>query len=137
MATVPNAVERGPGPSRVREFLVRLRSGDEIAHLMTLACASAVMLVTFLIAFELYSSSAATREQFGWQFLWGRTWDPVFEDFGALPFLYGTVITSALALLIAVPMGLGAAIFLAELAPPPGFPAPSHFLSSYWRPSPA
>ena len=45
------------------------------------------------------------------------TWDPVAGDFGALPFIYGTLVTSALALLIAVPLGLGAAIFLAELAP--------------------
>lgn len=117
MATVPNAVERAPGPGRVRAFLLRLRGGDEVAHLMALASASAVLLVTLLIALELYRSSAATRNQFGWQFLWNRTWDPVFEDFGALPFLYGTVVTSVLALLVAIPMGLGAAIFLAELAP--------------------
>jgi phosphate transport system permease protein len=55
---------------------------------------------------------------FGPSFLWGQTWDPVREIFGALPFIYGTLATSAIALLIAVPFGLGTAIFLAELAPP-------------------
>src|SRR6202050_1996234 len=51
-------------------------------------------------------------------FLTGKTWDPVAEQFGALPFIYGTVLTSLIALLIAVPLGVGAAIFLSELAPP-------------------
>src|SRR5207248_955102 len=54
----------------------------------------------------------------GFSFLWGRTWDPVTNKFGALPFIYGTVITSFLALLISVPLGVGAAIYLAELAAP-------------------
>ena len=53
----------------------------------------------------------------GWAFLFSSQWDPVAEKFGALPFIYGTVITSVLALLISLPLGLGAAIFLAELAP--------------------
>src|SRR6201999_4128025 len=48
----------------------------------------------------------------------GTNWDPTAEDFGALPFIYGTVLTSFIALLISVPLGVGAAIFLSELAPP-------------------
>ncbi len=71
-----------------------------------------------LLVVELYGSSALTREKFGWGFLLSRNWDPVAEKFGALPFIYGTVVTSLVALLIAVPLGVGAAIFLAELAPP-------------------
>src|SRR5262249_16170181 len=54
----------------------------------------------------------------GWGFLVSTNWDPVQGQFGALPFIYGTLVTSALALIIAVPLGVGAAIFLAELAPP-------------------
>ena len=61
--------------------------------------------------------SALSRHKFGWTFLITQTWDPVAERFGALPFIYGTVVTSALALFIAIPLGVGAAIFLAELAP--------------------
>src|SRR6185436_9905958 len=54
---------------------------------------------------------------FGWSFLTKQIWDPVAENFGALPFVYGTLVSSALALLMAVPLGVGVAIFLAELAP--------------------
>ena len=54
---------------------------------------------------------------FGWNFWVSRTWDPVFEHFGAAPFIYGTLVTSAVSLLIAVPLGLAAAVFLSELAP--------------------
>jgi phosphate transport system permease protein len=55
--------------------------------------------------------------QFGWGFLTSSDWDPVSLIFGAAPFIYGTLITSALGLIIGVPLGVGAAIFLAELAP--------------------
>jgi len=61
--------------------------------------------------------AALTRQKFGWRFLTGTTWDPVALEFGALPFIYGTLVTSALALIIGIPLGIGAAIFLAELAP--------------------
>ena len=67
---------------------------------------------------ELWIHSAASRAKFGFGFLTGTTWDPVAVQFGALPFIYGTVLTSFLALLISVPLGVGAAIFLSELAPP-------------------
>ena len=107
-----------PAPAgRVRSFLLRLRSGDEIAHLITLMFASTIFLVTVLLVYELYKNSALPRHKFGWAFFVTQTWDPVFENFGALPFIYGTLVTSALALLMAVPLGVGAAIFLAELAP--------------------
>jgi phosphate transport system permease protein len=66
----------------------------------------------------LYFNSQASRAKFGWNFLFTSTWDPVADQFGALPFIYGTVVTSALALCIGIPLGVGAAIFLAELAPP-------------------
>jgi phosphate transport system permease protein len=113
------AVPEGAGSRRrLRAFLGRLRSGDEAAHLITLIFASAILLLTFLLVYELWRNSALSRHRFGWDFLFTRTWDPVFERFGALPFAFGTMVTSALALLIAVPLGVGAAIFLAELAPP-------------------
>jgi phosphate transport system permease protein len=52
-----------------------------------------------------------------WEFLTSTKWNPVTEEFGALPFIYGTVVTSLIAMLISIPLGMGAAIFLAELAP--------------------
>src|SRR5204862_6917793 len=90
---------------------------DQIAHAITLVFASAIILITTLLLYELYSGAAVTRQKFGWSFISGTTWDPVQLEFGALPFIYGTLVTSALALIIGVPLGVGAAIFLAELAP--------------------
>jgi phosphate transport system permease protein len=91
--------------------------GDEIAHLVTLIFAFSVILITSLLVYQLWLNSAASRHEFGWHFWTSRTWDPVFEHFGAAPFIYGTLVTSAISLLIAVPLGLAAAVFLSELAP--------------------
>jgi phosphate transport system permease protein len=111
--TVPSA---GPVAGS-RSFLSRLRDGDEIARLITFLFAASVVLVTLLLVFELWQGSVLARHKFGLNFFFTRVWDPIFEQFGALPFIYGTVVTSVVALLIAVPLGIGAAIFLAELAP--------------------
>ena len=102
---------------RASAFWKRLRSGDEIAYLITLTCALTILVITALLVIELYRNSAVPREKFGWSFLTSTSWDPVAGEFGALPFIYGTVVTSAVALMIAIPLGVGAAIFLAELAP--------------------
>ena len=118
MATASSTIEpAAPIHARPRTFLRRLTEGDEIAHLITLVFAASILLITGLLVYRLWVDSAASRHQFGWHFFFTTTWDPVAGDFGALPFIYGTVVTSALALLMAVPLGLGAAIFLAELAP--------------------
>lgn len=107
------------GPSRpARSFVQRLRAGDEVAYLITFAAAASILLVTALLVFELYTNSALSRAKFGWSFFVTQTWDPVAGQYGAWPFIYGTLVTSTLALLIGVPLGVGAAIFLAELAPP-------------------
>lgn len=103
---------------KARDFIARLRRGDEIAHVITLVFAAAVILVTSVLVYELWVNSAVSRHTFGWKFFVTSVWDPVFNHFGALPFLYGTVVTTIVALIIAVPLGVGAAIFLAELAPP-------------------
>ncbi len=100
-----------------RSFLSRLRDGDEIARLITFVFAGSVVLLTVLLVYELWVGSVLPRHKFGLAFFVTRVWDPVFDNFGALPFIYGTLVTSAVALFIAVPLGLGAAIFLAELAP--------------------
>ncbi len=121
MASGAVAVERFSPPEpfgRARAFLRGLRSGDEIAHLIALTFATSILLVVVWLVYELYVNSTLARHKFGWHFFLTSTWDPVFENFGALPFIYGTLVTSALGLLIAVPLGVGAAIFLAELAPP-------------------
>ena len=109
---------RGAGSSSgPRSLVSRLRQGDEIARLITLLFAASVVLIALAIVYQLWADSALSRHRFGLRFLVTSVWDPVFEQFGALPFIYGTLLTSAVALLLAVPLGLGAAIFLAELAP--------------------
>ena len=96
----------------------RTQTGDSIARLITLAFAASVLLLTILLVYQLWASSALTRHKLGLGFLFSSQWNAVTEQFGALPFIYGTVVTSFLALLISVPLGVGAAIFLSELAPP-------------------
>lgn len=105
-------------PRRVHSFLSRLRTGDEIAYLISLLAAGTIFIITTLVFYELFAQSSPSRHKFGWNFLFSSTWDPVAGQFGALPFIYGTVVTSTLALLIAIPQGIGSAIFLAEMAPP-------------------
>jgi len=99
------------------DALRRLRNGDEVARLITLVFASSILLVTVGLIYQLWTTSALPRRQFGFSFLTSSLWNPVSGQFGALPFIYGTVITSVIALLVAVPLGVGAAIFLSELAP--------------------
>ncbi|MBZ5703112.1 MAG: phosphate ABC transporter permease subunit PstC [Acidobacteriia bacterium] len=112
-----NARRAGPATGS-RSFLSRLRDGDEVARLLTLLFAAAVVLITVAIVYQLWADSALSRHKFGWKFFFSSVWDPVFDQFGALPFIYGTLVTSAVGLCLAVPLGLGAAIFLSELAPP-------------------
>jgi len=99
-----------------RSFLSRLRNGDEIARLVTFLFAASVVLITVLLVYELWIASSLPRQKFGLAFFVTKLWDPVAEQFGALTFIYGTVVTAGVALSIAIPLGIGAAIFLAELA---------------------
>jgi phosphate transport system permease protein len=115
-ATAPTAFEARPS-GRASAFWKRLQSGDDIAYVITLTCALTILAITALLVFELYTNSALPREKFGFSFLTGTKWDPVAGEYGALPFVYGTLVTSGLALLMGIPLGVGAAIFLAELAP--------------------
>src|ERR1700691_5416293 len=105
------------GIGRTRSLLPNLRGADGIAHLVALLFASSVLLVTVFLVWELWIHCAPSRAKFGLSFLFTKDWDPSNGQFGALPFVYGTVLTSVIALIISVPLGVGAAIFLAELAP--------------------
>lgn len=77
----------------------------------------AIALLFLLVAWLLYRGSHLTIDKFGWRFLVTSTWDPVTEQYGALPFIYGTLVSSLIALLIGVPLSIGAAIYLTDLAP--------------------
>lgn len=98
--------------------MYRLKGGDEIAYLITLASAVSVLLIVGALVAELWLNSQQTVHAFGWKFLVTSTWDPNSGVFGALPFIYGTCVTAFVSLLIAVPLGVAAAIFLSEMAPP-------------------
>jgi phosphate transport system permease protein len=81
------------------------------------AAACAVPILMLFLAIELWVGSRLAIDQFGLGFITGSTWDPVAEEFGALPLIFGTLLSSLLALLIAVPLSLGVAIYLTEFAP--------------------
>jgi phosphate transport system permease protein len=117
MATTTTTVPSAGPIAGSRSFLARLREGDEIARMITFLFAASVVLVTVLLVFELWRDSVLPRHKFGFNFFRTSVWDPVFDQFGALPFIYGTLLTATISLVIAVPLGIGAAIFLAELAP--------------------
>ncbi len=91
--------------------------GDRVFRgvLRATAATFVALVVALLAALAVASFPAIAR--FGWRFLVTTTWDPVAETFGALPFIYGTLVSSLFAMLLAVPLGIGAAIYLAELAP--------------------
>ena len=93
------------------------QAGDRAFRALVFSFGALVIVLAAMIAWQLASNSRPIWNQFGLGFLWHSVWDPVQGSFGAGPFIYGTIVSSALALMISVPLGLGAAIFLAELAP--------------------
>jgi phosphate transport system permease protein len=113
----PDAPFESRGLDEKMTLWERLRKGDEVAHLITLAGGWSILIITALLVQHLWVFSRLSRHAFGWHFLVDNTWDPVNGHFGAWPFVYGTVVTSLLALAISIPIGIGSAIFLAELAP--------------------
>lgn len=90
--------------------------GDKTFCLLTLFMAMSVLVLMVWIGWQMVDSARPSIAKFGFSFVTGRVWDPVKEQFGALPFIYGTLVTSFLALIIAAPVGLGVAIFLNEMA---------------------
>ncbi len=102
---------------RAADHLHRLRNGDAAALLVTFGSAVVILIIVGLIVLELWLNSQPTVKAFGLGFLTSSRWDPNGDRFGALPFVYGTCVTSLLALLLAVPLGVAASVFLAEMAP--------------------
>ncbi len=98
--------------------LVRLRRGDTIFRGMTLGAAVSVLIILGAVFISLIDGAAPAFRAFGFSFIVTESWNPVTEKFGALAPIYGTLVTSAVAMLIAVPIGLGIAVFLTELCPP-------------------
>ena len=94
-----------------------LNIGDFVFRNVTLIFALVVFSLVFLMGYEMYLGSRETIHEFGWSFIFNQTWDPVADEYGALPFIFGTLVSSLLALMLALPLSIGVAIFLSELAP--------------------
>jgi phosphate transport system permease protein len=93
------------------------RWSDEGFHAAMWACGATVLLIVGLIVYELVTKGALAWHAFGWKFFFTHDWDPVNEQFGALPFVYGTIVSSILALIISVPLAVGVAVFITEMSP--------------------
>jgi phosphate transport system permease protein len=93
------------------------KTADSMFRALTFFMAMIVLALVGVIAWKLFAGSNLAIKKFGWRFFTGSNWDPVNNDFGALPFIFGTVASSLIGLVIAVPLSIGAAIYLAELAP--------------------
>ena len=106
-----------PGGAGTAELARRRRlSFDPIYKVLLAAAAATVFLLVALIVFEVTRGSWLSIQKIGWGFLVRTQWDPVADRYGSLPYAYGTLVSSVLALLLAVPLGIGSAVFLAELA---------------------
>ena len=107
-------------PSAVRQFLNQKSSGkvpDGAFGGLMLVCALSIFLIVLLIVFVLVRDSRLSLHAFGFKFFTGTVWDPVSGEFGALPFIYGTVVSSLLAVAMSVPLALLVAIFVLEICP--------------------
>jgi phosphate transport system permease protein len=100
-----------------RQIGRKVQTGDTGFRMATGAFALALLLIVVAIAFELSRQSMASVQQFGLRFWRTSTWDPIAGEFGALPFIWGTLYSSVLALVIATPIALGIAVFISELCP--------------------
>jgi phosphate transport system permease protein len=103
-------------PDRAR-VLAKLRQGDNIFRLVTRGAALAVLVILGGVIVSLIVGSIPALKAFGLEFPFSQSWNPVTEKFGALAPIYGTLVTSFIAMLIAVPIGLMVAFFLTELCP--------------------
>ncbi|WP_298269143.1 phosphate ABC transporter permease subunit PstC [Geobacter sp.] len=92
-------------------------SGDFIFKGVTVLFAFSILVIIAVMVVEMVDQSLPTIRKFGWSFVSGREWDPVQESFGALPYIWGSVVSSILALLLATPLSVGTAIFVTEIAP--------------------
>ncbi len=112
--------EPSPAPAENRRASRKAPApwGDIVFKGSTTAFAFLVLALIGTICVVLYSKGHLAISTFGFKFLWNTAWDPVREDFGALPSIFGTVVSSLLAILIATPISIGIAVFLTEMAPP-------------------
>jgi phosphate transport system permease protein len=123
---LPQPRLKGPQPVVKQEVKKRLNPlvkssdgvlADRVFGWIIFGCALVVLAILALIVWQLVSRSQASWHAFGWKFFGGQDWDPVNDQYGALPFIYGTLVSSILALVIAVPLSVGVAVFTTEMCP--------------------
>ena len=119
-ASSPDVARHAPAraPKRPRSTAERAAFGDKIFKAIVAFSGYTVLISLVAAILSLIGGGSAAFRKFGWGFLTSTDWDPVAHKFGALVSIYGTVVTSALAILLAVPVSFGIALFLTEIAPP-------------------
>jgi phosphate transport system permease protein len=109
--------EREVAPPRSSVSLERANYGDSVFKLLLTIAALAIPVLLGFLVFELWSGAELAIHRFGLDFITTSVWDPVADRFGALPLIFGTLLSSLIALIIAVPLSLGVAVYLTEFAP--------------------
>ena len=104
-------------PNRVRPVSSAARIGDAIYSGVTFLASLSIFVIILWLLWQLVAASQQSIHHFGWSFVTGSEWDEQKNSFHALPFIFGTLFSSLIALVLAVPVSIGAAIFLSELAP--------------------
>ena len=119
MSSSVELANNGGAKSKASPLFSLSKSGfaDKIFQKLTAFFAFLILFLAFLTAFTLWKASGPTLQKMGWSFLYTSDWDPIQGIFGSIPFVFGTIVSSLLALLIATPFGLGISLFLTELAP--------------------
>ncbi len=112
MSAVPTT-----SPLQARRHRLRGRFGDLVLHGLTLAAALACLVLVGAIVWKIVELAGDSFDRFGLGFVTARAWDPVKHVFGALPFIYGTAVSSLVALIIATPLAIAIGLYLSELAP--------------------
>jgi len=111
-------IRLGRERARPRRLLQRVNIGDTSFNALLWIFAGAVLLIAGVIVFSLWATARPAFKAVSIpSFIAGQNWDPVQESFGALPFIFGTLVTSGIALVVTVPVAVGLAIFLVEMAP--------------------
>jgi phosphate transport system permease protein len=120
-ASPPPATLTPPESGAFQEGFYRYSRWSRVAdggfRLAMIGCALSVLGIVALVMYELVWESRLSLEEFGLRFFTSRAWDPVMGDFGALPFVYGTLVSSLLALVLAVPLAVGVAVYITEMCP--------------------
>jgi phosphate transport system permease protein len=124
-APVPGTEMPGTAPSTgehsaIRKYLLGRGSSvvaDAGFRWLMILCALSIFAIVALIAFELVVRSQLTIAKFGLSFFFKTSWNPITNNYGALPFIYGTLVSSLIGLIIAVPLAIGVAVFLTEMCP--------------------